>query len=272
MRSVFRWPAALVAGFAPFLAGTPAHAEPFWSPISGEWLVTVKGNFTASPQYPASKDWGFSPFPSLSVRRAGTPLAFSSPDDNLGFALIDHGWFKFGPSAKFVAARNSADHRELLGLRDIDWTIEAGLFAEFWANENIRLRADIRHGFHGHRGFVADLGADYVHRSGAWTFSGGPRLALGDTKYMSRTFGVTGPESLANGVLPVFAPDGGFKSFGAAGAVSYDWNANWRTTLWGRYDRLAGDAGRSPVATLTGSRNQFTLGATVAYTFNLRIP
>lgn len=272
MRSLER-PALLAGCMAGALSmAWPDAAEPFWSPLSGEWLVTVKANLTAAPQYPGSDQLAFSPTPGLSIRRAGTPLAFSAPDDNIGFAIIDTGRFKLGPSAKFVSARNAGDYRELAGLRDVDWTLEAGLFAEFWATDNIRLRGDIRYGFHGHRGVVADLGADYVHRDGPWTLSGGPRLVLGNTSFTNATFGVTPAESLANGVLPAYAPGGGLTSAGAAAAVSYDWNPQWRTTLWGRYDRLTSDAGKSPIPTLTGSRNQFKIGATLAYTFNLRIP
>lgn len=250
----------------------PVYADPFWSPLSGDWLVTIKGNLVASPQYPGSSNLAFSPSPGLSVRRAGTPLAYSAPDDNPGFALVDHGWFKFGPSARFVAARQTSSHAELKGLRDIDWTIEAGLFAEFWASENIRLRADTRHGFHGHRGLVADLAADWVQSLGQWTVSGGPRLSFANSRYMGRVFGVTPAESLASGVMPADRPGGGLKSAGLMLAASYDWSPKWRTTVWGRYDRLLAEAASSPIVTKTGSPNQFTLGATVAYSFDLRIP
>lgn len=270
----FQRPALLAALLLSSALSTtsPATAEPIWSPLSGDWLVTVKANLTTAPQYPGSDQMALSAFPSLSIRRAGTSLTFSSPDDNIGFAIIDTGRFKLGPSAKFVSARNSSDYRQLAGLRDVDWTIEAGLFAEFWTTDNIRLRGDIRYGFHGHRGVVADLGADYVHRNGPWTLSGGPRLALGNTRFTNAMFGVTAAESLANGVLPAYAPSGGLTSAGVAAAVSYDWNDKWRTTLWGRYDRLLSDAGQSPIPTLAGSRNQFKIGATLAYTFDLRIP
>ncbi|MGE3644882.1 MAG: MipA/OmpV family protein [Beijerinckiaceae bacterium] len=264
---VFVLPLATVLAFA-----GAARAEPLWSPLSGEWLVTVKGNLTGSPAYPGARDLAFFPYPSLSVRRAGTPLAFSSPDDNLGFAVIDNGWFKFGPSAKFVGARRAADHSELVGLRDVDWTLEAGAFAELWAHENLRFRLDTRYGFHGHKGMVADVGADYVHRTGKWTLSAGPRLALGSVRYMRSYFGVTPAEAVLNPKLTPWRPGGGIASVGVAAAASYDFTDRWRGTLWGRYDRLAGQAGSSPIPTNIGSRNQFTLGATLAYSFSLRIP
>ncbi len=262
--------AAVAAGI--FLSTSLARAQPMWSPLSGEWLVTLKGNFTGPPAYAGSDKMAFAFSPGLSIRRAGTPLSFSAPDDNIGFAVIDHGWFKFGPSAKFVATRSSGDHRELTGLRDVPWSLEAGVFAEAWASPNIRLRADMRYGLHGHKGVVLDLGGDYVHRAVAWTLSGGPRLVLGSSGFAARTFGVTPAESVFNGVLPAYKPGGGVTSIGLSGAVSYDWSERWRTTVWGRYDRLTFDAGDSPIVRISGSPNQFTLGATLAYTFTLKIP
>lgn len=262
---------ALSLAAALALAGG-AKAQPFWSPLSGEWLVTVKANLTGSPAYPGARDMRFFPYPSMSFRRAGTPLAFSAPDDNIGFAVIDYGWFKIGPSVKFVGARRSADHRELTGLRDIDWTLEAGAFAEVWASQNLRFRIDTRYGFHGHKGMVADLSADYVHRSGKWTLSAGPRLAMGGARYTRAYFGVTPAEAVLNPVLTPYRPGGGVTSLGAAAAASYDFSDQWRGTLWGRYDRLVGQAGSSPIPLRLGSRNQFTVGATLAYSFTFRVP
>ena len=248
------------------------RSEPFWSPLSGEWLVTIKGNLNGSPAYPGARAMSFFPYPSLSVRRAGTSLAFSSPDDNLSFALIDNGWFKFGPSAKYIAARRAADHRELAGLRNVDWTLETGAFADIWAHRNLRFRIDARYGFHGHKGVAADVGADYVHRQGKWTLSFGPRLAAGSMKYTRAYFGVTPGEAALNPRLNPWRPNGGIVSAGSATAVSHDLNTQWRGALWGRYDRLVGQAGSSPISTNVGSRNQFTIGATLAHTFSLRVP
>lgn len=252
-------------------AGPAGAAEPF-SFLSGEWLVTVKGNLVASPSYPGASSLSVLPYPSMSLRRAGTPQSFSAPDDTISFALYDIGWLKAGPAGRFVGARKPADHAELRGLRNVDWTIEAGLFAEFWAHEKLRTRAELRYGFHGHRGVVADFGADWVERMGGWTISGGPRLRLGSSRFASAYFSVSPAESLANGFVAPYAAKGGLVSAGLAAAVSYDWTQQWRTTLHGRWDRLSGDAGRSPVPDRLGSRNQFTVGATVAYTFPVRLP
>ena len=54
------------------------------------------------------------------------------------------------------------------------------VFVEYWPVEFLRARAEMRRGFNGHEGFVADFGLDLVQSFGALTVSVGPRLALGD--------------------------------------------------------------------------------------------
>jgi outer membrane scaffolding protein for murein synthesis (MipA/OmpV family) len=243
------------------------QAQEAMSFLNGDWLVTVRGNIRAAPSYPGASSTSVLGFPSLSFRRAGTPVSFSAPDDNIGFALYDIGWLKAGPAARFVGARNRKDHPQLVGLRNVDWTLEAGGFLELWPIEKIRTRLDVRYGFHGHRGVVADFGADWVERFAQWTVSGGPRLRLASSKYMNAYFSATPAEAAINGRITPFNAGGSFVSAGLATAVSYDWSSQWRTTVHGKWDRLGGDAGQSPIVSQLGSRNQFTVGATLAYTF-----
>lgn len=255
---------ALVSA-APVLAGDLAD---LLMPPEG-WTVTIKGNVLTSPEYPGAKSNGIIGYPSGSIRKAGTPASFSTPDDGIGFALFDTGWLKAGPVASFVGARKAKDHPSLAGLRDVDWTIEGGVFAELWPMEQLRMRAELRHGFHGHHGLVADLGADWVVKHGAWTLSAGPRVTLSSKAFMEKYFAVDAAGSVASG-LPTFNPGGGFKSVGATVAAKYDWNKAWSTTLWARYDRLTGDAGASPIVKQRGSTNQYTLGGIVAYSFDFK--
>lgn len=261
---------SLTAGLMAAFVSCSAQAQEPFSFLSGEWLITVKGNIVASPRWPGSSDLSVLPYPSLSIRRAGTPLTFGAPDDAISFALYDTGWLKAGPAAKFIGARKAGDHRALVGLRDVDWTLQAGGFLEFWPTEKLRTRLELFYGFHGHRGVVADAGMDWVERFGSWTISGGPRLKLASNRFADSYFSVTAPEAALNGRVTPFDARGGLMSAGLAGAVSYDWSPQWRTTLHARWDRLTGDAGNSPIPSVLGSRNQFTVGATVAYTFPYR--
>ncbi len=57
-----------------------------------------------------------------------------------------------------------------------------------------------------------------------------------------------------------------------AGSATYRFNPQWEVTGYVRYDRLVGDAADSPITVLTGSPNQWTFGAIVGYSFDIRIP
>ncbi len=239
--------------------------------LAGDWLVTVKGNVVAAPAYPGADEILAMPYPSVSFRRPGAPERFSALDDPISFELYENGGFSAGPSLKFIGARKYSDHPQLLGLRDVSWTVEAGAFAQLWVTEYLRTRIDVRQGFHGHKGLVFDLAADGVYRTGPWTLSAGPRMTLASNRYMDAYFGVTPAESLVNGVLPAYAPGGGLKSVGASMGATYRFSPEWATSAYVRYDRLLGPAGDSPIPNAFGSLNQFTFGANVAYSFTTRI-
>jgi outer membrane protein len=239
--------------------------------LSGEWLVTVKGNLVASPAYPGSDEILATPYPSMSFRRPGTPERFSAMDDPLSFALYDKVGFSAGPSFKYISARKFSDHPELRGLQNVDWTVEAGVFAQFWVNDFLRTRVDVRQGFHGHKGLVVDLAADGVYRTGPWTLSAGPRMTLASSRYMDAYFEVTQSESIINGVLPAYSPGGGLRSVGASVGATYRFSPQWATSASLRYNRLIGPAGDSPIPQTFGSLNQFTFAASVAYSFVTRL-
>jgi MipA family protein len=246
------------------LSGPLVAAE---APTSG-WTITLKGNVGVSPAWDGSSQLSPYLIPSVSIRRAGSPLKFTAPDDAASFAIFDEGWLKAGPAARIKGRRNSGDYWQLWGVRNIDWTLEVGGFAEFWPMEKLRTRLDIRHGFGGNHGNVVDLSADWVERFGQWTLSVGPRFTIGDTTYTNKLFGVTPWEALWNGRIYPYYADGGAKSVGLTGAVAYRWSESWTTTGWAKYNRLIGSAGASPLTNNLGSPNQFTFGAIVAYSFD----
>jgi outer membrane scaffolding protein for murein synthesis (MipA/OmpV family) len=239
--------------------------EPIQS--SSGWIVTVKGNLRVGPSYPGSDDFSVIGYPSLSFRRAGTVERFSAPDDGLSFSFLDESVFRVGVVGRFVGGRYYQDNRELVGLDKIDWAVEPGVFVEYWPLEFLRARAEIRRGFGGHEGFVADFGLDAVQRFGAVTLSLGPRLSLGDGEFTRTYFGVTPVEAALNGQVTAYRPSGGITSVGATGAVSYDWSPQWSTTAFVTYKHLVGDAADSPIVQEFGSEHQFGLGLTVSYSF-----
>ncbi len=259
-----------------FMTGTAAipaqAADPTFTTLpsmASGWIVTLKANLRAAPSYPGADDLSFIGYPSLSFRRAGTPERFSAPDDGLSFSFLDDSAFRFGVVGRFQGGRYLEDDRRLVGLDKIDWAVEPGLFVEYWPVEFLRARAEIRRGFNGHEGFVADLGIDLVQRFGAFTVSAGPRLSLGDDEFTRTYFGVTPEEAALNGEVTAYDPSGGITSVGATASATYAWSEQWSTTAFVSYKHLVGDAADSPIVERFGSEHQVGVGLTVSYSFSM---
>lgn len=238
-------------------------------PAPDLWIVTLTGTVQAGPRYPGSDRFSLSGYPSLSYRRAGTPARFSAPDDGLSIALVDTGWFRAGPVARFQGGRSREADPDLFGLRRVRWAVEPGAFVEFWPVDRVRARFEIRHGVNGHHGFVANAGIDIVQPVGPLTLSIGPRLAFGDDAFTQTYFGVTPFEAALNPFVHPYRARGGITSIGLLGAATYVWSPQWATTLFAGYDRLVGDAGASPITRRIGSPHQLTVGARLSYSFTM---
>ena len=96
----------------------------------------------------------------------------------------------------------------------------------------------------------------------------GPRLLFSDGRYQRAYFGVTPAASLASG-LPVYRPGSGIYGVAVASGVTYTLNDRWGLFGFGRYERLVGDAARSPIVRELGSRNQISAGIGLNYTFRM---
>lgn len=264
----------LAGAFAAGLA-LPSAAAAQWSDslsfLSGEWTVTARGNVVASPKYPGSDEFSWVGYPSFKARRAGTPDTFGAPDDPASMALIRSGGLRMGPSFRYIGTRSASDDLELTGLNKVPWTLEAGAYVEYWPTEFMRGRVDVRYGFHGHEGVVADFAADGFMRFAQWTFSAGPRMRLASSNYQQAYFSVNAAESLRSG-LDDYSANAGLNSLGLAGAATFQFNPQWALTGYVRYDRLVGDAADSPIVRQTGSANQWIIGAIVGYSFDIKIP
>ncbi len=257
--------ALAVSGVVAAIAAVPAFAQ---EPLrSSDWTMTLGAEVRVLPQFEGSKNSYLRPVPIFRIRRANTPEQFRSPRDGGGVALINAGKFKAGPSFKVKLPRDEGSDTALRGLGDIDWTLEAGAFAEFWPVEWLRTRVEARQGFGGHKGVVGDLTADVVvPLSDRLTLSGGPRISASTAAAASPYFSIDAAQSLASG-LPVYSAGGGLRSWGAGMQVSYQFDRNWRGHTFLEYERLAGDAADSPLVTQRGSVNQIQVGIGVTRTF-----
>lgn len=174
---------------------------------------------------------------------------------------LDPG-FGVGGSFRYIGSRNASEFPELTGLDDVSRALELGLeirqVHEFW-----RVFAAARYGVIGHRAWAGEVGADAILRaSDRLTLTAGPRAAFGSARFQRTYFGITPAEAAASGLAP-HAPSSGLVSVGAEIGMRYALDRDWGIEGAITWDRLQGDAGRSPIAA-QGSRDQ--LGARLLVT------
>ena len=262
------------------VTGTIAPSTPVWrapryvaqpvavpvAPAAPSWLITVNAKGYISPNYLGSNQYTGIGYPTLSFRRPGDPLIWSSPDDSISYSLFQSPYFSIGPTVNYRAGRSST---AIYGLHGTPWTLEGGLFTDVWLlPDTIRLHGELRHGFRSKNGFVGSLGADWVSHWDQFTFGIGPRLKFGDDRFMNEQFGVNAWDATINPNLTPFDAKSGLYAVGAYGSVTYRQSDAWSYSLHGGYDRLTGDAARSPIVTANHAKDQYSVGAIVSYTFS----
>jgi outer membrane protein len=252
--------AALALAAALPVAAQEGSAEP--------WRYRVTLGPQSYPSYPGSDSNDFGPFFNVDRARGDDPFEFEAPDEALGFALVRAGRFSIGPAINWEGARTGKDVGA--DLPKVKFSLETGAFAALDLSRDLRLRAEVRKGVTGHKGWIALAGADWVARDDdRWLFSLGPRVTWSDGRYQDAWFGVM-PDAAASSGLPVYDADGGIQAVGAAGSFLRQLGPHWGIAAYAKYDRLVGDAADSPLVRTYGSRNQFSGGLALSYTWGGR--
>lgn len=220
------------------------------------------------PSHPGSDKVSLRPFVDVSRARGADEFEFEAPDEGFGFPVLRSSGFAIGPALGFEGKRDA----ESVGapIHEVGFSVEAGAFVQGWIADTVRIRVEGRKGLSGHRGWTGSVSADYVARDGDdWLFSIGPRVTLADSKYHRAYFGITPADAVASG-LPAYDPEGGVQAAGVTAGYMQQLSPRWGIATYARYDRLVGDAADSPVARTLGSRNQFSGGVALSYTFGRR--
>jgi outer membrane protein len=233
------------------------------------WVVTVGGYGALQPDFPGSRDYSVGFRPIIDVRKAGEPERLSLPNDAVSISLYQNGPFRAGLAGDYLTDRNHSDSGAIRGLHDINYSIELGAFAEYWAAPNVRTRVELLQGVTGHDGFIANFSADYVYKPDyRWQFTVGPRLSVVNTQFESTYFSVNSIEMARSG-LPVFHASGGVHSAGVDATARYNVSDRFSVRGFAEWQRLLGDAADSPIVRLRGSEDQFQLGVGAAYSFGV---
>jgi MipA family protein len=254
--------AATAAATAVLLAA-PAVAQ---DPPEEKRRVRVGLGAQLVPSYPGADKITVAPLVTVAVARGDNAFVFSAPDDSFGPAIVtSKSGLSFGPAISLQGERKNSDVGAPLG--KVKTTVEIGAFVQQQVGESFRVRAELRKGLGGHGGWSGDVGADFIIRDrDAYVFSVGPRVRLSDGDYHRAYYGVTPAQSAATG-LAVYRPDGGVEAIGATAGALYQLSRRWGVSGYARYDRLVSDAADSPVVRQFGSRDQFSGGLALTYTF-----
>lgn len=258
----------------PMLTAAIAAATllPAWNAATaqdaGGRRVRVGLGAQVQPDFPGSDNFDIAPLWHLNFARGDEQFKFAAPDDKAGISVVSTNGFSFGPLADLESGRKNSDVGAPVG--KVPTTFEAGAFAQYYVSKSIRVRGEVLKGIGGHKGLLGSIGADQVWRDGdRYVISVGPRLLVSDSRYQRAFFGVTPAAALASG-LPVYRPGGGVYALALASGISYQLDPNWGLFGFARYERLVGDAAKSPIVRRFGSRNQASGGLGLSYTFSVR--
>ncbi|MBM3518760.1 MAG: MipA/OmpV family protein, partial [Alphaproteobacteria bacterium] len=236
-------------GWEPWLSGATALTD---GGSESDWRVNLGVGVGAAPDFPGSDDYEVVPLPLVDVAYRDT--YFLSTQRGLGVVLFRSDLFRAGPRLTYDRGREESENIVLRGLGDIEPSVEAGVFVEYY-RRSWRFSGDLRQGlFDGHQGLIASGSIAVGGR-----FSDASNLVLGaeihaaDSDYMNAYFGV-GQAGAGAGIRDV----GAYLDF------VYLVTPNVYVTLDTRVSILLGDAAASA---LTTEDLQYFLGTVVGYRF-----
>ena len=255
------------------LAGDPPEDTP------KGWRFTVSVGAIYASAFVGSKDYQIYAYPDVSVEFKD--LFFASVKDGVGFNVIHTNGWRAGPLVKYEFERKENGNNPFLvagrktsalkGLGNNTATLEFGSFVEY-SYKAFAYKVELRQGIDGHKGMIGEASIDYadtIERFGfpiIYTF--GPRVKFAGSAYNNAYFGINQTQSLNSG-LNRYDSGGGIVSYGAGGFMAMPLSEQASVSLFGGYDRLGSEAAGSPLIKQRGSENQFIIGLSAAYKFDL---
>ena len=256
--------ASLIALALLLAVAQPAAAEDGSAPRQYEF--DLGAGLMVKPRYPGSDEVIAVPFPLLAVSRFFVPGVGQVMDGT----ETQHR-LSFYPSFNFIGKRTASDTADLEGMKDLDWAVEVGLGAAY-RYDWIRGFAELRQGFNGYSGQVAEFGLDaIIDPTERLELMAGPRAGWGSDGYMSTYFVITAKEAANSPIFDkAYDAKAGFNTVGLAATGSYELTDRTKLYARGGWNRLIGEAGDSPIVE-QGSANQFYGGAGITYKFKFNL-
>lgn len=220
----------------------------------------------AVPSYPGADHNAVRPLFDFASARGNAVFEYEAADESPNITLYDRNGFEAGITVGFQSARTRT--RVGADISKVGFTVEPGVFAGYYVAPQLRAYGELRKGVGGHEGVVSMLALDYVQRDGdRWLVAVGPRVNLSDAQYRRAYFGVSQRDAAAAGIPVYRVGDNIVHSVGLAATGLRQLTTRWGLYGYLGYDRLTGDAARSPITERLGSKNQFSGGLALSYTF-----
>ena len=284
--------AAVPAHAAPD-SSTPTHSTPAHSTLSEELSSedsVFAGNFVAvglggiyGPDYIGSNDYSLTAMPAVGGRIGG--VTFAPTGSGMAVDVIPDPWskkigFSLGPSVSYSRNRATKVADPIVQkLGKLKSQIMAG------ANGGVSIRRVLNP--YDSLSFSAEADWDITGHSKGMTWgpsvsyltplskgiatSFGAFAEYGDNNYMNYNFSVSAAGAAASG-LPEFNAKGGWDNVGGYALVGFDLDGNLLNggpaiVVGGGYNKLLGDAQRTPITSIRGTAAQWFGGVGLAWVF-----
>lgn len=247
--------------------GRVAHAGDFGSGM-GNPSWTAGGFVAITPKYEGSKSYEVVGAPFVFPSFGGDPeIVTIHGADDVRLRLFKSQGFVAGVLGGYQFGRKEDDGEKLLGLGDVDGGVVLGAFAGYrllpWLTFDVSYHRTVSGDVDGGQ---LRFGLDYeAPVSNRVTLVGRVGATYADNDYMSSYFGVTSAQSLTSvALLPTYSASSGIKDVYLELGARVAFDDKWGLRFGGRYGRLVGDAGDSPVIE---TADQFAGFALLTYKF-----
>ncbi|MFK7856891.1 MAG: MipA/OmpV family protein [Granulosicoccus sp.] len=269
--------AASVMLFTSFLLPEVALAQE--GPAEGDsFVITIGAGVVSAPAYLGGDDYQTSVLPNLTLDyKDRLSVSFRG----IKYTVIsDNGWvagpvlsYDFGREERIddnPFAISTDDTTDLVGLGDIDATLQLGSFLEYETRSFVA-KLELHQGIDGgHDGLFGEAGISYRGQLSAIGrpafYSIGPAMSFGNDAYNSTFFDTSAIQAEASG-LGQFDADGGVNSFGLHTSIFMPLSKTLSLVGFAQYDQLTGDVADSSIVSERGSKDQVTTGFFVNYRF-----